>query len=391
MTLDYWFYVGGPNQTNMEDIVAMHNNESEGLQVNAQYIPGSYMEKLLAALAAGTQPHTMWIAYWDVGALAPNDGIIELDSYVSASPDFADSVEDFYPYLWETSKWRDTLYAIPFDTNNLTWFYNQSLLDAAGITAPMESIDWTQLNEILQALTVDTNGDGAADQWGYQVNSSPRIFNDFMQQAGGSLFNEDATQVTFNSDAGVEALNLYLTWTYAMQTSPNPPLERGFENGLVALEWQGSYRIPVYRELTEVQVGAFPVTHQETRFSGNGGESLVIFKKDAEAHEATWQFIEWMTRPETILQWDTVSGYLPVRQSVADSEEYQALLQEDPIRQVFVDELAYGGRWVPHPKLPQIQDKLRETIESVVLEQSDARTALDAAAAELNELIAEDI
>ncbi|MCC6453776.1 MAG: ABC transporter substrate-binding protein [Caldilineaceae bacterium] len=388
LALAYWFYVGGPNQANMESLTADYNEQGDGVQVAAQHIPGNYLEQLLEAIASNTQPDSMWVAYWDVGVLAPGGAIIELDSYVDGSLAFSDSVEDFYPFLWETSKWQDTLYAIPFDTNNLVWFYNQELLEAAGVAAPTESPSWAQLNDLLVALSLDSDGDGAFDQWGYQINSIPRVFDDFLQQAGGAALNDEATQVIFNSEPGVEVMNLYLNWAYEMQTSPTPPIAGGFENGQVALEMQGSYRIPVYRESAEFTVGAFPASHQMTRFSGNGGESLVIFKSDAARQEAAWQFVEWMTRPETLLKWDMASGYLPVRQSVAASEEYQMLLREEPIRQVFVDELPYGGRWPIHPQLLQIQNRLRQMIETVVAERLEPRQALDAAAAELNALLA---
>jgi ABC-type glycerol-3-phosphate transport system substrate-binding protein len=391
LALEYWYYVSGPNQANMETLVADYNEQGDGVQVTAQHTPGNYLEQLLEAIASNTQPDSMWVAYWDVGALAPGGGVIELDSYVDGSLAFSDSVEDFYPFLWETSKWQNTLYAIPFDTNNLVWFYNQELLEDAGVAAPTESPSWAQLNEILLALSLDSDGDGAFDQWGYQINSIPRVFDDFLQQAGGSVLNEEVTQVVFNSEPGVDVMNMYLNWRYEMQTSPNPPIANGFETGQVALEMQGSYRIPVYRESTEFTVGAFPASHQVTRFSGNGGESLVIFKSDATRQEAAWRFVEWMTRPETILKWDMVSGYLPVRQSVAASDEYQMLLREDPIRQVFVDELPYGGRWPLHPKLLQIQDRLRQTIETVAAERLEPRQALDAAAMELNALLAEGV
>ena len=126
--------------------------------------------------------------------------------------------------------------------------------------------------EALQALTIDSNGDGEPEVWGYQASPEARYFYDFLVQAGGALANEDYSKSLVNSPEGETTLKWLRDMVHEWKVSPYPPIERGFQTGLVATDYEGSYRIPPYRELTDITVNAFPTTTNVKPFTVNGGE-----------------------------------------------------------------------------------------------------------------------
>lgn len=385
--LTYWFFVGGPNLDNQTALVKEFNAQSSGVQVAIEHTP-EIKEKTLAALAAGQPPNITWYPTGGWGALvfANTGGVIPLDDYVTK--DYADQKDDFYDFLWQANIWQGKLWGMPLDTNNLAWFYNEDMLKAAGIEPLTENPTWDQLVEILKGVTKDTNGDGQPDQWGYQTSPEARYFYDFLKQAGGELANEDYTEAKVNSPEGEETLKWLRDMVYEWKVSPNPPLEKGFETGVVGLEYEGSYRIPPYRQLTDIKVSAMPTTKNKIPFTVNGGESLQIWKTSAEAQDGSWEFIKWMTSPETVGKWAIASGYLPVRKSVTASAEFQKVLTDDPIRKVFVDELANGGFWLATPYGGDVYSAVTDAVQSVLLQDANIPQTLAALETKLNDILA---
>jgi ABC-type glycerol-3-phosphate transport system substrate-binding protein len=237
----------------------------------------------------------------------------------------------------------------------------------------------------------DSNSNGEPEQWGYQASPEARYFYDFLVQAGGALANEDYSKSLVNSPEGETTLKWLRDMVHEWKISPYPPIERGFQTGIVATDYEGSYRIPPYRELTDITVNAFPTTTNVKPFTVNGGESLQIWATDAEAQEASWEFIKHMTSTETVTQWSIASGYLPVRKSAADSADFQAILSEDPIRKVFVDELAYGGFWLATPYGGEAYNVITDAVEQVLLEDANIPDTLAALEQRLDEVFAGNI
>jgi ABC-type glycerol-3-phosphate transport system substrate-binding protein len=321
------------------------------------------------ATPQGTPPDVSWVATGGFQALsfAKQGGLLPLDDYIDTS--FKDQIPDFFDFLWKANNWQGKTWGIPYDTYNPAWFYNEDLLKADGITPSTGNPTWDEMTQMFQTAT--KNG-----KFGYQVSDAGIWFFTFLKQAGGELVNGDVTKCTVNSPEGEATLQWYsdLVWKY--KVSPNPPLKNGFENGNVAFEFQGSYRIPVYRQLTGIKVSAMHTSKNRVPFASNGGESLVLWKTNSTRQDAAWKFVRGMTTKDNILEWDVKSGYLPVRKSVLDDDAYKKILKDDPIRQVFVDELNYGGFWINTPYGADVLTTLQNNLDRVLLKNESVKTVL---------------
>lgn len=367
--LTFWFYVGGPNLENIKALVDEFNQQHPSINVTVEYTP-DWFQKALTAYVGGSPPDIVWCAWYNVGDFASRGALVNLeDRYLRPSGLYNEYAEDFYPYLWETSKYNDRIYAIPFDTNNMITFYNVDMFDSAGIEAPADDWTWSGFLDVAKKLS-------QRDQWGYSGGWADRHFYDFTMSAGGQgFFSADGKEVYVDSPEAVRALEFLTDLTHKHHAAPWPLVPKAFEYGKAAMEIQGSYRIPVYREQTKINFGVAPQPQDKVRFSSAGGESLIMFKTNGKREDAAWTFIEWMTSSEVLAKWSVMSGYLPVRQSSANHPDYLATLQNDPIRMKFVNELQYGGRYPAVPGYAEFMNIVNKSLDEA---RHQAKTPADA-------------
>src|SRR5690606_12240898 len=80
--------------------------------------------------------------------------------------------EDVPEVLLEANRVDGALYGMPYSWNNMVIYYNTARFEEAGLEPP--SPDWTrdEFLEIAQALTVDEDGDGTPERYGYAWDNS---------------------------------------------------------------------------------------------------------------------------------------------------------------------------------------------------------------------------
>jgi len=103
--------------------------------------------------------------------------------------------------------WDGNVYAVPIMLDTRFGVARMDILEEAGYDSPPSS--WDELIEIAEATTVRSSN-GSLERAGFDMMSldARQAFETVLFSAGGDLFNEDATEPTFNSDEGVAALGL---------------------------------------------------------------------------------------------------------------------------------------------------------------------------------------
>ena len=68
--------------------------------------------------------------------------------------------------------------AAPVSTSTQLLIYNADIFEAAGIDPPGENERWTYeyIAEIAPELTMDADGDGSVDSWGFTWEQTNRIY-----------------------------------------------------------------------------------------------------------------------------------------------------------------------------------------------------------------------
>ena len=112
------------------------------------------------------------------------------------------------------------------------------------------------------------------------------------------------------------------------------------------------------------------------------GGSLYMVNKSAPAKQAAaWKFLKFLDSTENMTTWAIDTGYLPIRESSADSSEMQAYWAANPLYKVAYDQLLNGPTNVATAgsvigNYTGVRDTVRDAENSMFLEGKDPKAAL---------------
>ncbi|MCD6574992.1 extracellular solute-binding protein [Candidatus Aerophobetes bacterium] len=118
-------------------------------------------------------------------------------------------MNQWFPYMVPSTMKDGKIYFIRHQVEPRVIYYRKDLIGNAGYKEMPK--DWTGLVNLAKKLTMDKNGDGNIDQWGYGYSASPtgetvhETFGSFLYVAGGKFWNEDGSPA-FNGPEGLAAL-----------------------------------------------------------------------------------------------------------------------------------------------------------------------------------------
>lgn len=232
--LAYWNPFTGPDGPFMGRIVASFNNANPSIHVTMT-TQSDYNTKLDTAAASDTLPDVAIINEDQIATQAFRHIIRSMDSETTQ---LGYTANDFPAEAWNITQVAGHRYAIPLSIVPMTMYYNSDLLKKYGINAPPKSA--SDFTAAASAVTKDGNH-------GFQITSGfpvQQIFQQLLHQYGGSEFNTDSTQATWNSPAGVQALQ----WMVNAQSSysqPKLPVDadlNSFKSGKVGMIWNGIWQ-----------------------------------------------------------------------------------------------------------------------------------------------------
>jgi len=184
--------------------------QATGIKVQAEHYPSMQLRrKMLMELGAGNKDLDVFQGMMKMAFQYERAGWLEpLDKYIQdpalTNPDF--DWEDFFPRTRAVIKGRTI--GITNSTNPQVLIYRKDLFEQYNLKVPT---NWQELEAAAKQLTLDTNGDGKTDVFGWiarmnNENSAP--FANFLYNNGAQYLDENRSPV-FNSPEAVEALEFY--------------------------------------------------------------------------------------------------------------------------------------------------------------------------------------
>jgi ABC-type glycerol-3-phosphate transport system substrate-binding protein len=113
--------------------------------------------------------------------------------------------------------------------------------------------------------------------------------------------------------------------------------------------------------------------------------------EQADNHEASWKFIEFLSAPQNMARWnvgtpDDPGTLLPPRRSLLENPR---IFEYNPILQGFADAMVCGvTTTISNPDWPAIEEALNEALGRAIYGEVSASDALDEAAAEAESIMA---
>jgi multiple sugar transport system substrate-binding protein len=345
---------------------------------------------------AADQRHQLYVQWLNAGASDPD--ILQLDvvwtpefaaaGWILPLDQFAPDTAALFPVTIAANRWRDTLFALP-------WFVDVGMLywrtDLMG--KPPATFD--ELRAVGEAARKTGKVRHGLVWQGARYEGLVTTFLEYLGGYGGTIM--EGGRVVVASPAAVRALREMIGEIYESAIVPRAVLtwheeetRFAFQNGETALMRNWPYAYGLMEDSAQsAAAGRFAVAPMPAAPGGRstaalGGAQLAI-NRNAEHPEAAWKVIEYLTRPEQMLERAEVVGQFPTRFSLYDDPALARALSVPP-----ADARRIIERAVPRPVTPvytQLSEILQIHLHRALTGQRAPERALADAQAEIQRLL----
>ena len=323
--IEYWQYFFDARVAAMEQLIENFEAANPDITVTMTHFPyADYRTKVAAAIPAGEGPDVVQLFYGWLNDYVAADLIQPLpaDAFPASEID-----ANFFPMV-QAMKDGDNYWALPTAVRSLALFYNERLLEEAGVEPP------TTLDEMVAAAQAMTKRDGAGNitQVGMTMGMTAQDHHwwreGLIRQFGGEPYVDDYKAVNYNSDAGVAALEFYT----GMQDGDDAFSQVGFMDepqaafkaGRAGMHIDGSFRIGSLNKQRGLEWGVteLPATADGDRSNYSSyWVNAITTKAEGEKYDAAVKFMAYITSDEAMQIWLDTVGELPAKPSVGMTEE----------------------------------------------------------------------
>ena len=351
LTIEFWHAGTGSVGTTIDDAIAEFNatiGAEKGITVVGTY-QGSYDEtlaKTMNALAAGNYPALVQLeCATGVSSLYDSDALVVLDDLMASSETLTE--EDFVDILMYHSKRDDQLIAIPYMPSCAVYYYNKTLFDELGLSAPKTMEDLEAVGKAIHEAKPDVYGFEM-----YCMSGGQWVFTNMITQMGSNLFSEDGQSCPSLEDGTM--LKVFQDWRRWVDegwcsvpaiTNTGSVLRENFAQGRVAsfIYSCGSMTgilDAVANSDAPFEVGVAYVPTYGIECCPIGGNEIGILNANSdEVVEAAWEFVEFLCTPEQAAITSKNTGYVPALKSAIETDVIKDLWAEYPTFEVAFDQL----------------------------------------------------
>lgn len=346
--------------------------------------PDQLNQKLLTGIVGGILPD-LFIQHWDYSVIyAAGNKLQPLSTTIDTTT--------LDPRFASFSTLSDELVTAPLYGTSRALTINVKHAEKAQLDLDAPPTSWEQLREWGRAMT-DRSGDRLKVAGFHLYGNDLELFEIFtvlLQGAGGSLLSDDRRRVTFDSDAGVEAVEFLRTLVHedevtipgfgigdSAQGSP-------FSSGRAGMSLNGNYGLnSAEKGNTELVVAPFP--KRDTGFTSLIDPFCFGVPKGASGAEAAEKFVAFAMSREQQVAFATTSRNLP---ALAEAQNDPKIAKDKHLAS-FVKAAAYAPTVAPTtPGFNRLAPVLSRAIQNVFYERDKPASALRAAAAQLRSVIA---
>ncbi len=266
--------------------------------------PGSYHDKILVELIAGTAPdifsvhHLLATTFHKAGVLRNLYPWLERDAV-----DYGR--DDVVPSLIQAMERSGELTALPTSFVTMQVWFNKTLFDEVGAAYPYDRWDWERLRTEGRKFVRDINGDGNYDRWALTINRGYEFLTPWIGANHGKTVDDvdEPTEILLDSPNVVETIQ-YLRDLIHVDQIASPPSAGGghqlFYNGQIAM-WPYYYDAHRYQLYVGDQF-EWDVAPFFEGFHGPAPQPLMVsgltVSKSSQNPEAAWDFLKFITSAE---------------------------------------------------------------------------------------------
>ncbi len=288
----------------------------------------------------------------------------------------------------------DKIFGLPMSVDTLALYYNQDMLNAAGIPQPPAT--WSDFQQAVKTMTkIDATGkitqSGIGMGTGDNVERASDILSVLMMQNGAQM-TDDRDRITFNDipegtprdvNPGLDAVRFYTdfanptkevyTWSDTMPSSLD-----AFVNGQAAMFLGYSYHLPIIRTLAPKlnmgiaalpQISSSTTETQQVNYANYWVESV---SKSTEYEDYAWDFVLFATGKDNVGSYLTEGKKPTALRSLIDDQ-----LNDEDIG-IFAEQLLTAKSWYRGNDADAAEDAIAQLINDINANTyEDPQDALD--------------
>jgi len=377
------------NDSFIDAQVAKFMAENPDIKVTVEAVGAGYgdlRKKFTLGIQGGELPD-MAIAGWSgIGTLYDAGAIVDIATIPGNEALMSDIVGSFSGRC----RYNGAVVAVPYQCSAPVVYYNKTLLQKAGVAVPSTFAELTEA--AAKCVQKDKNGNTtvyglntAADTNWYII---PAIYN-----FGGTFF-DDKGNININTEA---ALEVYKWWDDVvkrgiMPANQHKTAEEDFANGTLAFYFTScaSYgEIKPAAKAHGFEAGIMKFPSYKNHIINLGGNGLIVFTKDATKQAACAKLMAFLLNAPQ-LRAVVDKGFLPVTNSMLNSDYVKQLIADDANMKVIYDQVADIGIFIQHPAYAKTTTELA-TIASKIesYPDSDIKSLLKASQDVINDYMAD--
>lgn len=323
--IEYWQYTFKQRVEAMDALIAQFQKANPDITVKHVTVPyDNYRTRIAAAIPAGEGPDVTQLFY---GWLGDYIDAKLLQPLPAGSFDTATIDREFFPFV-QGMKVKGQYYALPTAVRSLALFWNRKVFADAGLDPAKPPATLAELIEVARKTTkrdaagnlltagiaLDTAGQDV--QWIRQV-----LVNEF----GGTPYSADGKKVTYNTPAGIGAVQWYVDLITKEKVSELGFLTDGvtaFRSGRAAMTIDGSFRLGAFDGQRGLDYGVTELPGRDgvrSNFASYWVNGITA-KAKGEKLAAAAKFLAFVTTPAAMQLWMETVGELPARVALAQTD-----------------------------------------------------------------------
>jgi len=252
--------------------------------------------------AAGQLPDVWYTRTFDVPVYASKGWTISLQPL--AERDAAEvNVDDFWPAELAQMKWKDELYALPYDFSNVGIYYNKKMFDDTGEAYPTND-EWKWDDLLAVALKFVKKEGNDFSQWGLDMYLWNWVFHGIMFGWGGKVWSDDFKEILVDSKENQDCFKWFIEARKQglyPEAGAAPQGVDPFSASVVPMAFQGSWATVALRanigDKFDFDCLAMPKSPAGAPCINAAGGAWGIAKNTKDT-EAAWKWNKYLTSTE---------------------------------------------------------------------------------------------
>jgi len=339
--ITFWHAMNGDQESSLQGFVDRFQKENPNITITLQN-QSSYQDlqqKITATTASPKNLPTMTQAYpdWLLNAIDENL-VLDLKPYIENETLKFDNYDDIVQGFREASTINGKIYGIPFNKSTEVLWYNKTLLDKLGLKVPTTYDEFANVAEEIKEKQNIVGGG---------FDSLSNYYSTYLKNEGVTF----DSKLDPTSEQSEDAVDYYLDGIkdgYFRIAGTDKYLSGPFGNETLAMYVASNASETFIKKGVdnkfEIGVARYPAKEVMQQ-----GTDLFIFNNaTAEQKTAAYEFLKFLTNKENQITWAQETGYIPVRESAINDEQYKnsgsliAPIISDATKNLFTNPLVKG-------------------------------------------------